>query len=58
MDWDEEPAPFNDIYGAARSSSMLEGILEGQMNPHFSPLYTLKNLGSSIDILAVPSQAG
>ena len=44
-----------DIYGAARSSSMLEGILEGQMNPHFSPIYTLKNLGASIQILAVPS---
>jgi phosphoribosyl 1,2-cyclic phosphodiesterase len=43
-----------DIYGAARSSSMLEGILEGQMNPHFSPIYTLKNLGASIHILAVP----
>jgi phosphoribosyl 1,2-cyclic phosphodiesterase len=45
------------IYGQARSSSMLEGILEGQMNPHFSPIYTLKNLGASIDILAVPPQA-
>jgi phosphoribosyl 1,2-cyclic phosphodiesterase len=44
---------FN-VYGAARSSSMLEGILEGQMNPHFSPIYTLKNLGASISILAVP----
>jgi ribonuclease BN (tRNA processing enzyme) len=33
---------------------MLEGILEGQMNPHFSPIYTLKNLGAHIDILAVP----
>jgi phosphoribosyl 1,2-cyclic phosphodiesterase len=42
------------IYGMARSSSMLEGILEGQMNPHFSPIYTLKNLGAHIDILAVP----
>ena len=42
------------VYGAARSSSMLEGILEGQMNPHFSPIYTLKNLGASISILAVP----
>jgi phosphoribosyl 1,2-cyclic phosphodiesterase len=42
------------IYGPARSSSMLEGILEGQMNPHFSPIYTLKNLGASIEILAVP----
>jgi phosphoribosyl 1,2-cyclic phosphodiesterase len=44
---------FN-VYGAARSSSMLEGILEGQMNPHFSPIYTLKNLGATISILAVP----
>jgi len=43
-----------DVYGAARSSSMLEGILEGQMNPHFSPIYTLKNLGAKISILAVP----
>jgi phosphoribosyl 1,2-cyclic phosphodiesterase len=42
------------IYGQARSSSMLEGILEGQMNPHFSPIYTLKNLGAGIEILAVP----
>ena len=47
-----------DIYGAARSSSMLEGILEGQMNPHFSPIYTLKNLGATIAILAVPLEDG
>lgn len=45
------------LYGMARSSSMLEGILEGQMNPHFSPIYTLKNLGAQIEILAVPAQA-
>ncbi len=45
------------LYGMARSSSMLEGILEGQVNPHFSPLYTLKNLGSAIEILAVPPQS-
>jgi phosphoribosyl 1,2-cyclic phosphodiesterase len=42
------------LYGMARSSSMLEGILEGQVNPHFSPLYTLKNLGAQIEICAVP----
>jgi phosphoribosyl 1,2-cyclic phosphodiesterase len=48
---------FN-VYGAARSSSMLEGILEGQMNPHFSPIYTLKNLGATITILAVPVEDG
>jgi ribonuclease BN (tRNA processing enzyme) len=28
---------------------MLEGILEGQMNPHFSPIYTIKNLGAEIE---------
>jgi len=44
------------IYGAARSSQLLEGILEGQMNPHFSPIYTIKNLGATIAILAVPSE--
>ncbi len=41
------------IYGNAKSSSMLEGILEGQMNPHFSPIYTLKNLGATIDFKAI-----
>ena len=38
------------IYGPSRSSGMLEGILEGQMNPHFSPLYTLKNMGATLEI--------
>ena len=41
------------IWGNARSSSMLEGILEGQMNPHFSPIYTLKNLGAAIEFKPV-----
>jgi phosphoribosyl 1,2-cyclic phosphodiesterase len=41
------------LYGHAKSSSMLEGILEGQMNPNFSPLYTLKNLGASFEVRAV-----
>ena len=41
------------LYGYARSSSMLEGILEGQMNPHFSPIYTLGNLGATIDFIGV-----
>ncbi|MBI4508690.1 MAG: hypothetical protein HY698_03575 [Deltaproteobacteria bacterium] len=27
------------------------------MSPHFSPIYTLKNLGASIEILAVPPKA-
>jgi phosphoribosyl 1,2-cyclic phosphodiesterase len=42
------------FYGQARSPSMLEGVLEGQMNPHFSPIYTIKNLGASIELLAAP----
>jgi len=42
------PGNSFDFYGNTRSPSMLEGILEGQMNPHFSPIYTLKNMGSSI----------
>jgi phosphoribosyl 1,2-cyclic phosphodiesterase len=42
-----------EVYGNARSSSALEGILEGQMNPHFSPLYTLKNLGASLAFSSV-----
>jgi phosphoribosyl 1,2-cyclic phosphodiesterase len=41
------------IYGHAHSADLLEGILEGQMNPHFSPIYTLKNLGSAISFTAV-----
>jgi phosphoribosyl 1,2-cyclic phosphodiesterase len=46
------------LFGHAKSSSMLEGILEGQMNPNFSPLYTLKNLGAAVEVRAVvPGEA-
>jgi len=41
------------LYGHARSASMLEGILEGQMNPNFSPIYTLKNLGAALEVRAI-----
>jgi phosphoribosyl 1,2-cyclic phosphodiesterase len=41
------------IHGNAKSSSMLEGILEGQMNPHFSPIHTIRNLGAGIEFSAV-----
>jgi phosphoribosyl 1,2-cyclic phosphodiesterase len=41
------------LHGHARSASMLEGILEGQMNPNFSPIYTLKNLGAALEVHAV-----
>jgi phosphoribosyl 1,2-cyclic phosphodiesterase len=36
------------IFGNARTADRVESILEGQMNPQFSPIYTLKNLGAQI----------
>jgi phosphoribosyl 1,2-cyclic phosphodiesterase len=45
------------VHGPGRSSSMLEGILEGQMNPHFSPLHTMRNLGATIELAAVDGAA-
>jgi phosphoribosyl 1,2-cyclic phosphodiesterase len=41
------------IFGNAKSSEMLEGILEGQMAPQYFPVQTLKNMGANIDISAV-----
>jgi phosphoribosyl 1,2-cyclic phosphodiesterase len=41
------------IFGGAKSSSMLEGILEGQMAPQYFPVQTLKNMGATIDIVAI-----
>jgi phosphoribosyl 1,2-cyclic phosphodiesterase len=43
---------FN-IFGGGKSSSMLEGILEGQMAPQYFPVQTLKNMGATIEISAV-----
>jgi phosphoribosyl 1,2-cyclic phosphodiesterase len=40
------------IYGPSESPAMVEGILEGQMNPHFSPLHSLRNLGAEIEFRA------
>ncbi len=40
------------IYGPSESPGMVEGILEGQMNPHFSPVQSLKNLGAEIEFRA------
>lgn len=45
------------VHGPGRSSSMLEGILEGQMNPHFSPLHTMRNLGAAIELVPVDGMA-
>ncbi|MCP4443832.1 MAG: MBL fold metallo-hydrolase [Myxococcales bacterium] len=36
------------IFGNARTADRVEALLEGQMNPQFSPIYTLKNLGATI----------
>ena len=41
------------LHGPGSSSGVLESVLEGQMNPQFSPLYTLKNLGASFEVHAV-----
>ena len=41
------------IFGGAKSSAMLEGILEGQMAPQYFPVQTLKNMGATIDIVAI-----
>jgi phosphoribosyl 1,2-cyclic phosphodiesterase len=41
------------VHGQGESSGLLESILEGQMNPQFSPLYTLRNLGASFEVRAV-----
>jgi len=40
------------IYGSSESPTMVEGILEGQMDPHFSPVHSLRNLGARIEVLA------
>jgi phosphoribosyl 1,2-cyclic phosphodiesterase len=45
------------VYGPGQSSSVLENILEGQMNPHFSPLQTMRNLGAAFDVHAVDGAA-
>ena len=44
------------VYGPGRSPALLENILEGQMNPHFSPLYTMRNLGAQIEVHAMEGE--
>jgi len=41
------------VWGAGGSSDVLEGILEGQMDPNFSPLQTLKNFSARFDVHAI-----
>ena len=47
--------PGNEItlWGPGGSDHVLEGILEGQMDPNFSPLQTLKNFSASFEVRAV-----
>ncbi len=42
------------VWGPGGSPEVLEGILEGQMDPNFSPLQTLKNFAATFDVRAVP----
>jgi len=47
------PGNVFNIFGGGKISSMLEGILEGQMAPQYFPVQTLKNMGATIEIAAV-----
>ena len=48
-----KPGTVVHIFGGGGSSSMLEGILEGQMAPQYFPVQTLKNMGATIEIATV-----
>src|SRR5215467_14881650 len=41
------------VWGPGGSPEMLEAILEGQMDPNFSPLQTLKNFSAKFDVHAI-----
>jgi len=41
------------VWGPGGSPRVLEDILEGQMDPNFSPLQTLKNFSARFDVAAV-----
>ena len=41
------------VWGPGGSPELLEEILEGQMDPNFSPLQTLKNFAAKFDVRAV-----
>ncbi len=41
------PGNHFDLYGHGKAEQRLESVLEGQMNPKFSPVQSLKNLGAS-----------
>jgi phosphoribosyl 1,2-cyclic phosphodiesterase len=41
------------VWGPGGSPEVLEAILEGQMDPNFSPLQTLKNFSARFDVRAI-----
>ena len=41
------------VWGPGQSPRVLEEILEGQMDPNFSPLQSLKNFSAAFDVCAV-----
>jgi phosphoribosyl 1,2-cyclic phosphodiesterase len=41
------------VWGPGGSSAVLEDILEGQMDPNFSPLQTLKNFSARFEVHAI-----
>ena len=42
------------VWGPGGSPTVLEEILEGQMDPNFSPLQSLKNFSAKFDVRAAP----
>ena len=46
------------VWGPGGSPKALEDILEGQMDPNFSPLQTLKNFSATFDVRAALSSSG
>ena len=44
------------VWGPGGSPEVLEEILEGQMDPNFSPLQTLKNFNARFDVRAITSE--
>src|SRR5687768_5021708 len=42
------------VWGPGGSPNVLEEILEGQMDPNFSPLQSLKNFAARFDVRAAP----
>ena len=44
------------VWGPGGSPEVLESILEGQMDPNFSPLQTLKNFSARFDVRAIDGE--